>query len=90
MAKTPSPKVIASYMIREMFSNKGNFTTEDLSSLVDSRVSPEKRDKVMTQFDKVVDKFRQRIEKTINKFEAPPVPKEKVSKKKDKDKKSKK
>lgn len=70
--KTPSPKVIASYMIREMFANVGNFTAENLASLVSSRVSEEKRTKVMDQFKKVTLKFKERIDRTIEKHEAPP------------------
>lgn len=70
--KTPSPKVIASYMIREMFANVGNFTAENLASLVSSRVSEEKREKVMDQFKKVTLKFAERIAKTIEKHETPP------------------
>lgn len=69
MAKTPSPKVIASYVIREMFSNVGNFSAEDMKNLVDSRVSDDKREKVLEQFKKITLKFKERIQKTIDKFE---------------------
>lgn len=70
--KTPSPKVIASYMIREVLTNApNNFTPEQVTSLVDSRVSDAKYDKVKEQFEKITQKFRQRLENTIHKFETP-------------------
>lgn len=73
--KTPSPKVIASYVLREILSRVENFTAEDMKSLVDSRVSDEKRDKVLAQAEKITLKFRQRLEGTIGKFEGKPAPK---------------
>ena len=74
--KTPSPKVIASYMIREVLTNAPtNFTPEQATSLVDSRVSEAKYEKVKDQFAKITEKFRQRVEATIGKFEGVPVAK---------------
>lgn len=59
-------------MVREVLTNaRTNFTAEEMASLCDTRVSPEKYDKVLDQFDKVTEKFRQRIEGVIAKFEAP-------------------
>ncbi len=76
--KTPSVKVIAAYMLREVLTNgRNNFTPEEVSSLVDSRVNEKKFDKVRGQYDKIADKFRQRVETIINKHEAPPAPKAK-------------
>lgn len=71
--KTPSPKVIASYMLREVLTNApNNFNPEQVSSLVSSRVSEAKYDKVKDQFEKITNKFRERIDRTIEKHEAPP------------------
>lgn len=69
--KTPSPKVIAAYMIREMFANVGNFKAEDLTSLVGSRVKEDKRTKVMAQFDKITAKLKARMDGVIGKHENP-------------------
>lgn len=69
MAKTPSPKVIASYLLREAFTNVPNNTTaEALSTLVDSRVSEDKKAKVLDQFAKITAKLAERVQKTIDKF----------------------
>lgn len=77
MPKTPSPKVIAAYVLREIVTNaRQNFSAEDMATLVSSRVSPEKRAKVLDQFQKLVGKIEERAEKTIGKFENPaPKPK---------------
>lgn len=72
MPKTPSPKVVACYVLREVLTNaKSNFTAEDMTSLVSSRVSPEKRAKVIAQFEKLVAKLEERADKAIGKFENP-------------------
>lgn len=49
----------------------GNFTADNLASLVSSRVSEEKRTKVMDQFKKITLKFGERIANTIKKHETP-------------------
>ena len=73
--KTPSPKVIASYVLREVLADAKNFSAEDMKMLVDSRISDEKREKVLAQAEKIALKFRQRLEGTIHKFEGKPVSK---------------
>lgn len=78
--KTPSPKVIASYVLREVLTNVKNFTAEEMQSLVASRVSEEKRDKVFDQVEKITLKFRQRLEGTISKFDGTAKPKKKDKK----------
>ena len=70
MAKTPSPKVIACYLIREALKNvPENTTAEELSTLVDSRVSDEKKDKVLEQWEKVTLSLNKKITAVISKFE---------------------
>jgi len=76
MAKTPSPKVIAAYLLRETFTNVPNNTTaEQLTSLVDSRVNDAKLEKVVDQFKKITLKLLERLQKVIDKFEDVPAPK---------------
>lgn len=67
--------MIASYVLREVLTNVKNFTAEEMGTLVDSRVSDDKRDKVMDQVEKITLKFRQRLEGTISKFDGTAKPK---------------
>lgn len=68
--KTPSPKVIASFMIRKVLEDaRTSWTDEQLSVLVDSRVSPEKHEKVNEQFEKITASLNKKLEKAIDKFE---------------------
>jgi predicted secreted protein len=67
--------VIASYVLREAMANVKNFTAEEMATLVDSRVSEEKREKVFDQVEKITLKFRQRLEGTISKFDGTAKPK---------------
>lgn len=70
MAKTPSPKVIACYLIREALKNvPENTTAEELTSLVDSKVSDEKKEKVVEQWEKVTASLAKKITAVIDKFE---------------------
>ena len=43
--KTPSARVVAAYVIRETLQRFEQFSAEDMSALVDSRVSADKRAK---------------------------------------------
>ena len=85
MAKTPSPKVIACYLVREALKNVPNNTTaEEMASLVDSRVSDEKKDKVVEQWEKVTLSLNKKITAVIEKFEGGDKPAKKTSGSKDK------
>jgi len=78
--KTPSPKVIASYALQQAIRNVHAATPEFLSEMVSSRVSPEKKDKVLAQVTTVSKKFVERLERTIQKFEGEPEAKPKTKK----------
>ena len=68
--KTPSPKVIASFMIRKVLEDaRQSWTDEQLSVLVNSKVSPEKHEKVNEQFEKITASLNKKLEKAIDKFE---------------------
>jgi len=80
--KTPSPKVIASKALYQAIQNAMQATPEYLSGLMDSRVSPEKTEKVKQQMETVGRKFVERLTKTLNKFNGEteaPAPKAKKS-----------
>lgn len=82
MKKTPSPKVIASMWLLDHL-NTDNFKSDDdnarslspesLTNLCGSRVNEAKVDKVIEQIDKIVLKLKERLEKVVAKFEAPPL-----------------
>lgn len=72
-------------MVREILTNApNNFTPEQVTELVDSRVSEDKYEKVRDQFGKITGKLKERVDKVIEKFETPA----EVKKVKDKAKKS--
>lgn len=82
MAKTPSPKVIATKLLLKQLTEIDplDVTPEALTELASSRVNEAKADKVMEQVEKITKKFVERLEKVMEKFEDTPKGKGKPAK----------
>lgn len=71
--RTPSPRYIAARLLTNVTEAPFFRTKEEISELVESKVSDEKRDKVMKQVEKLTASFNARVKKIIDNFERPPV-----------------
>lgn len=85
--KTPSPKVIASMWVLDRLNTESggdadistSLSPDSLSEMCGSRVNEAKVEKVVEQIGKITLKFRERLEKVIEKFETPSSPTAKPS-----------
>ncbi len=69
MAKTPSPKVIASmWVLQKLNIEHTAFSKETLTALANSRVGDAKIEKVKDQIGKITLKLQERLQKVVDKF----------------------
>lgn len=73
MAKrTPSPRVIAAKLLKDVFNGPYQMGTGMMSYAADTKVSDDKRTKVIEQLDKLVKPLRAKIAKILDNFDKPP------------------
>jgi hypothetical protein len=77
--RTPSPRFIAAKLLRNIFEPAYFKSASELSLLVESKISEEKREKVMVQLDKFTNKFSERIRRVLDLYEKPPPRRQKGS-----------
>lgn len=69
--KTPSVNYIACVLISDALFDIQERDTDHIGQRVDSKVSDEKRTKILAQVTKIARSLRKRVDNTIAKFEGP-------------------
>jgi len=68
MAKTPSPKVLASRWVLSQLQTETVPSAETLTANFTTRINEAKREKIIEQIEKITLKLRERLQKVTDKF----------------------
>lgn len=77
--KTPSPRVIAAKLLVNVCEGPYFRSAGEMGEIADTKVSEEKREKVIQHLNKLTEKFQKQIKKIIANFENPPPRKQKAA-----------